>query len=57
VAALIAQKIQSIDNKRIAACVCGGNIDVNVMAQVIECGLVDSGRRVKLQVMLHDKPG
>ena len=37
--------------------VCGGNIDVNALALVIESGLVDSGRRVKLSASLTDKPG
>ena len=35
----------------------GGNIDVNVLARVIEKGLVKDGRLVRLQVVVPDYPG
>lgn len=35
----------------------GGNIDVNVIARVIEKGLVQEGRLVRLSVILTDRPG
>ena len=35
----------------------GGNIDVSVMAQVIERGLVHSGRLCRLVVTIDDRPG
>jgi threonine dehydratase len=35
----------------------GGNIDVTVIAQVIERGLVKDGRLVRLGVVLQDRPG
>ncbi len=35
----------------------GGNIDVNVVARVIERGLVRDGRLVRIVVALQDKPG
>jgi threonine dehydratase len=35
----------------------GGNIDVNMVARVIERGLVADGRLVHLRVRLHDRPG
>jgi threonine dehydratase len=57
VAAVMTNKVANIQGKNVAVVVSGGNIDVNVMAQVIECGLVDSGRRVKFQVLLNDRPG
>jgi len=56
VAALIAGKVD-IKDKIVGTVICGGNIDVNVMAQVIECGLVDTGRRVRLSMELPDRPG
>lgn len=56
VAALLAGKIDTV-GKTVGTVICGGNVDVNVMAQVIECGLVDSGRRVRLSLELQDRPG
>lgn len=56
VAALLAGKIAT-QGKRVATVICGGNIDVNAIAQVIECGLVDSGRRVRYSMDLPDRPG
>ena len=35
----------------------GGNIDVNVIARVIEKGLVQEGRLVRLSLILSDRPG
>jgi len=56
IAALISGKID-VRGKVVGTVICGGNIDVNVMAQVIECGLVDSGRRVRMSMELPDRPG
>jgi len=39
------------------AVVSGGNIDVNVLARIIERGLVKDGRRVGIRVRLGDHPG
>jgi threonine dehydratase len=35
----------------------GGNIDVNLLARIIERGLVKEGRRVMLSVRVPDRPG
>ena len=35
----------------------GGNIDVNLIARIIERGLVKDGRIVRLTVLLRDRPG
>jgi threonine dehydratase len=40
-----------------AVVVSGGNIDVNVLARIIERGLVKDGRLVRLRVKLGDHPG
>ena len=37
--------------------VCGGNIDVTLLARIIERGLVQDGRLVRLRIHLLDKPG
>jgi threonine dehydratase len=43
--------------KRIVAVVSGGNIDVTLLARIIERGLVKDGRLVRLRVHLPDYPG
>lgn len=46
-----------LPGKRACAVISGGNIDVNVVARVIERGLVKDGRLVRINVALLDKPG
>jgi threonine dehydratase len=57
VAALLNHKVRGLEGKRVVAMVSGGNIDVNVVARVIERGLVKEGRLVRINVHLPDKPG
>ena len=57
VAALLAGKIRVKEDTVLGTCVCGGNIDVNLVAKIIDRGLLESGRRVSLLVMVPDKPG
>ena len=40
-----------------AVLVSGGNVDVNLLARIIERGLVRDGRRIRLRVRLQDRPG
>ncbi len=56
VAAMMHRKAR-LPGKRVCAVVSGGNIDVNVVARVIERGLVKDGRLVRINVALLDKPG
>jgi len=56
VAAVIHKKID-IKGKRVALPLSGGNIDVTMLAQIIEKGLVKSSRKMNLLVTLIDKPG
>ena len=44
-------------NVRTAVLVCGGNIDVTLLARIIERGLVQDGRLIRLRIHLLDKPG
>ena len=44
-------------NKKVVLIICGGNIDVNLVDRIIENGLIESKRRVKLDVLLNDTPG
>ena len=42
---------------RIAVLVCGGNIDVTLLSRIIERGLVQDGRLIRLRIHLLDRPG
>ena len=57
VAALINGKIPYAVGRKTAMIVSGGNIDVNMIARVIEKGLVKEGRLVRLVVQIEDRPG
>ena len=37
--------------------VCGGNIDVNLLERIIDRGLVEGHRKVRLSVPIADRPG
>jgi threonine dehydratase len=56
VAALVNHRVE-MSGKRVAAIVGGGNIDVTLLARIIERGLVKDGRLVRLRVHLPDYPG
>ena len=56
VAAVLNRKLP-LEGKRVAVLVCGGNIDVTLLARIIERGLVKDGRLVRLRVHLPDYPG
>lgn len=55
-AALI-QKKTSLNGVRTAVVVGGGNIDVTLLSRIIERGLVQDGRMIRLRIHLLDKPG
>jgi len=57
VAALLQKKVRGLEGKKTASIISGGNIDVNLVARVIERGLVKDGRLVRISVALQDKPG
>lgn len=57
VAALMSGKISGIRNKKVAALVSGGNIDVNNMTRVINQGLIRSQRKIFFQTIIPDIPG
>ena len=59
-AALVNRKIPVVSDgagKKIVVVVSGGNIDVTLLARIIERGLVKDGRLVRLRVHLPDYPG
>jgi threonine dehydratase len=55
IAALIAGKVSGA--KRVCAIVSGGNIDLNLLARIIESGLASSGRYHLVRLHLRDVPG
>ncbi len=55
-AALLQHKT-SLNGARTGVLVCGGNIDVTLLARIIERGLVKDGRLIRLRIHLLDKPG
>ncbi|WP_089409891.1 threonine ammonia-lyase [Granulicella rosea] len=55
-AALLQQKT-TLKGAHTGVLVCGGNIDVTLLARIIERGLVQDGRLIRLRIHLLDKPG
>ena len=56
VAALLQHKLR-VEGKTVAVIVSGGNMDVTLLARIIEQGLVKDGRLVRLRISLPDHPG
>ncbi|HMQ03478.1 MAG TPA: threonine ammonia-lyase [Pyrinomonadaceae bacterium] len=57
VAALLAGKIKVNEDDTICAILCGGNIDANLLARVLEHVLVREGRYIILKLLVLDRPG
>jgi threonine dehydratase len=55
--AALLQKKTSLQGARTGVLVCGGNIDVTLLSRIIERGLVQDGRLIRLRIHLLDKPG
>jgi threonine dehydratase len=56
-AAVTSGKLDHLKGKNVCLMISGGNIDVNLMADIIDRGLVRSGRRIRLVVVVPDLPG
>ncbi len=57
VAALLHGKLDLPKGSKVGVVLSGGNIDVTMLSLIIEKGLVKSARKMKLVVILIDKPG
>jgi threonine dehydratase len=57
VAALLAGKVPVNPSDTVCAVLCGGNIDANLMALVLEQVLVREGRYIILKLLVQDRPG
>ena len=55
-AALMNQKI-TLNDKNIGLIVSGGNIDMNLIARIIEKGMIQDGRQSRVNVIVTDRPG
>jgi threonine dehydratase len=56
-AALLQKRTSLAKDTVTAVLVCGGNIDVTLLSRIIERGLVQDGRLIRLRIHLLDKPG
>ena len=56
-AALLAKKVQVTLGDTVCAVLCGGNIDANLLARVLEQVLVRQGRYIMLKLLVPDRPG
>lgn len=55
--AVIEQMKAKLKGKKVVAIISGGNIDVNVLSRVIDRGLTLLGRRLRVNVLMSDRPG
>ena len=55
--AALLQRKTSLNGAHTAVLVGGGNIDVTLLSRIIERGLVQDGRMIRLRIHLLDKPG
>ena len=46
-----------VRGKNVVLIISGGNIDVNVLSRVIDIGLIRAGRRIRVNVLISDRPG
>jgi threonine dehydratase len=56
-AALLEGKFDYDEEEVIVPCLCGGNIDLNLLTTVIMRGLVQTGRYLRFRTVLKDRPG
>lgn len=57
VASLMHNRLNLTKGSKVGVVVSGGNIDVTMLSLIIEKGLVKSSRKMKLSVVMVDKPG
>lgn len=55
--AAVVQAKTNLRHRRTVVLICGGNIDVSLLAKIIERGLVKDGRLLRIRVYLQDRPG
>lgn len=55
--ALYKKNPKRFKGKKVVLVICGGNIDVNLLERIIDRGLIESKRKVRLNVPIADRPG
>jgi len=56
-AALLEGTFDYDEGETVVPCLCGGNIDLNLLTTVIMRGLVQTGRYLRFRTVLKDRPG
>jgi len=56
-AAVVEEKFDYEDDEVVVPALCGGNIDLNTLTNVIVRGLVETGRYLRIRTVLKDRPG
>jgi threonine dehydratase len=56
-AALLSGQLPELRGRKVVLPLCGGNIDTNMLGQIIERGLVADGRLCRLTTNISDRPG
>ena len=56
-AALLAKKIRVKESDYVCTVLCGGNIDANLLARILEQVMVRMGRYIFLKLLVPDRPG
>jgi threonine dehydratase len=56
-AAILSGRIPTAAKDRVLFVLSGGNIDINIIARIIDRGLVADGRLARLMVKVRDRPG
>ena len=56
-AAVIEETFAYEDDEAVVPALCGGNIDLNMLTNVIVRGLVETGRYLRIKTVLKDRPG
>lgn len=56
-AAIMFGKAKTQGCKKIVTTVCGGNIDMNLLARIVEHGFLKQKRLLKVNVIISDRPG
>mmetsp|Transcript_5230 Transcript_5230/g.11634 ORF Transcript_5230/g.11634 Transcript_5230/m.11634 type:complete len:214 (-) Transcript_5230:39-680(-) len=57
IAALLGGYLPELAGKTVITPLCGGNIDMSVLGRIIERGLVEDSRMVRLKCAISDRPG
>ncbi|NOT49112.1 MAG: threonine ammonia-lyase [Acidobacteria bacterium] len=57
VAALLSDKVEIKSDDTVCAVLCGGNIDANLLARILEQVMVRQGRYIIMKVLVLDRPG